>query len=561
MTVITPPSIDWRTLMGPPSEDVLHAVRVAFSAAHTPVGALLVTDMPLEFNESRATALAGVRAVAHHADDEATRPQVTHALASAGLGTDVPLAKKGGAAMRSATFAVTRQLDLLVRGPAEDAPAASCDSGARACASRDATPASIAHECSAAMATMVGFMARAVLRVAQGCDELLALRTPSAAATTGVHTGGTEGPPPAVTRVPDAAGPASGSHGGVSHAGVPEPPSSSALCPLASLGAVLRGGGSGKARLIHYRAGEHGESTPASLRALGSWQGWHTDYGLFTALTSPHFHHDVGLDAAADPLHSSPSSGLFVACTRSAQAPSAAPSCGGAAADTSDARFALPPCPHAASSAASSGSASDGSDATDAPLANPRHCRDGGDHTATPPPSPVGMTAAAGAGRSVPPGVAVRSVAIPLGAVELAGVAMREVAIPPGAILIQLADAAQVLSGGRLLATPHCVSRSGTGVGVSRQTFVLFTQPAWGCPLAPLPHTASPAVTDAELEGIVAPSAAFDEAFEGLVPSLRSRWLHAASSCTPREVAPTFAAFARATTAAYYGAKGLQARA
>jgi hypothetical protein len=61
------------------------------------------------------------------------------------------------------------------------------------------------------------------------------------------------------------------------------------------------------------------------------------------------------------------------------------------------------------------------------------------------------------------------------------------VAIPPGALAVQVGEAAQVLAGGRLEATPHCVRAAAAGgaPGVGRASFALFLQPWVDCPLAP----------------------------------------------------------------------------
>ena len=67
------------------------------------------------------------------------------------------------------------------------------------------------------------------------------------------------------------------------------------------------------------------------------------------------------------------------------------------------------------------------------------------------------------------------------------------VSIPEGCVAVQAGEAAQVFSGGSIVATPHCVrgigkktetSRSESNT-VSRATFALFMQPRWDAPLEP----------------------------------------------------------------------------
>uniref|UniRef100_A0A061QNU1 Isopenicillin N synthase-like Fe(2+) 2OG dioxygenase domain-containing protein n=2 Tax=Tetraselmis sp. GSL018 TaxID=582737 RepID=A0A061QNU1_9CHLO len=79
--------------------------------------------------------------------------------------------------------------------------------------------------------------------------------------------------------------------------------------------------------------------------------------------------------------------------------------------------------------------------------------------------------------------------------------------LPPDALLFQVGEAAEILSGGRLRATPHCVARplpgrlfdradesleaegGPCGCDVSRQNCVVFLQPHWSLPLVSPPTT------------------------------------------------------------------------
>ena len=72
------------------------------------------------------------------------------------------------------------------------------------------------------------------------------------------------------------------------------------------------------------------------------------------------------------------------------------------------------------------------------------------------------------------------------------------VSIPPGALAVQVGEAAQVLAGGALEATPHCVrapraAASAPALCVGRASFALFLQPWVDVPLTPPPGRADPA--------------------------------------------------------------------
>lgn len=167
------------------------------------------------------------------------------------------------------------------------------------------------------------------------------------------------------------------------------------------------------------------------------------------------------------------------------------------------------------------------------------------------------------------------------------------VRIPADAAAVQVGEAAQVLSGGRLTATAHCVtapastpSQSATitaacdaGVArllgnqhrLSRQTMVVFCQPHWQQPLAPLSATAaadtggtgdvaaSAAASEGAVDGeaasvpvraaVLAASGQVGAGLQSLLPPLASRWEG------PEQ---TFAAFSTATTRAYFGAGAVQ---
>jgi hypothetical protein len=176
--------------------------------------------------------------------------------------------------------------------------------------------------------------------------------------------------------------------------------------------------------------------------------------------------------------------------------------------------------------------------------------------------------------------------------------------LPPGSVGVQIGEAAQILSGGALASTPHGVRRprcaddaaspptapSPSRVtldpdAISRQMFVVFCQPGWDARMVPpaaggcwadeagsafggcgeggatraepaaggtgaAPALPLPPASAAAIAAVLAPSAAATASFGGIVPPLGERW----------ERGATFAAFSRATTAAYFGARGAQTR-
>ena len=56
---------------------------------------------------------------------------------------------------------------------------------------------------------------------------------------------------------------------------------------------------------------------------------------------------------------------------------------------------------------------------------------------------------------------------------------MARIPIPPNMLAFQLGEVTQIISGGHLEATPHCVVKSSeiAGKKISRETFALFMQP------------------------------------------------------------------------------------
>jgi hypothetical protein len=114
------------------------------------------------------------------------------------------------------------------------------------------------------------------------------------------------------------------------------------------------------------------------------------------------------------------------------------------------------------------------------------------------------------------------------------------VAVAADCLVVQVGEAAQILSGGKLVARAHCVARPTMAADVSRETMAVFLQPAWERPLM-LPMWG--AETALQARGL-------STDLETLIPPLTSRWRQGS----------TFAEFSQETTRQYYGVEGRQSR-
>ena len=90
------------------------------------------------------------------------------------------------------------------------------------------------------------------------------------------------------------------------------------------------------------------------------------------------------------------------------------------------------------------------------------------------------------------------------------GVKTRVPAPPPDSVLFQIGEAAQILSGGALIATPHAVA-VGDMVGISRESFALFIEPDFDEPMT--------VPAGCNLETVLAP----DDSRADIIPPLRTR--------------------------------------
>ena len=122
---------------------------------------------------------------------------------------------------------------------------------------------------------------------------------------------------------------------------------------------------------------------------------------------------------------------------------------------------------------------------------------------------------------------------------------------PPDCIAVQVGEAAQLLSRGRLSATPHAVRSplSGLDGDAARAVLVVFCLPPWS---TLLPDGEGGAETGTRAAVLAASQRALDcLPTPDAVPSLSKRWLGGVGA-----TAQTFTDFAKLTTAAYYGKKG-----
>eukprot|EP00250_Pteridium_aquilinum_P004027 c14278_g1_i1 orf=56-1402(-) len=129
--------------------------------------------------------------------------------------------------------------------------------------------------------------------------------------------------------------------------------------------------------------------------------------------------------------------------------------------------------------------------------------------------------------------------------------------VPADCLIIQVGEAAQILTGGKLRATAHCVCRPSERSDISRETFVVFLQPAWNKRLILPKPVINPTIHGHDDENLVSgipiTSSTFEKEFQEIqskVPALESRWKDGS----------TFVEFSRETTKQYYGANGAQSK-
>ncbi|KAG5063122.1 hypothetical protein JHK85_004305 [Glycine max] len=127
---------------------------------------------------------------------------------------------------------------------------------------------------------------------------------------------------------------------------------------------------------------------------------------------------------------------------------------------------------------------------------------------------------------------------------------------PPESFIIQVGEAADIISKGKLRSALHCVHRPSKFENLSRETFVVFLQPAWTktFSISDYPHANSSfngqclVATDEEQQQSGQDSDNLSQEINKIVPPLSSRL----------KEGMTFAEFSRETTKQYYGGSGLQ---
>lgn len=130
---------------------------------------------------------------------------------------------------------------------------------------------------------------------------------------------------------------------------------------------------------------------------------------------------------------------------------------------------------------------------------------------------------------------------------------IRLVKSSPENFIIQVGEAADILSGGRLCATLHSVGRPIEIEDLSRETFAVFLQPAWSRTLSYPEHLnarTSQAALPSSKETCSSKSQQLIQEILRKVPPLSSRLRDGM----------TFAEFSRETTKQYYGGSGVQSR-
>lgn len=145
---------------------------------------------------------------------------------------------------------------------------------------------------------------------------------------------------------------------------------------------------------------------------------------------------------------------------------------------------------------------------------------------------------------------------------------------PPESFIVQVAESADILSKGMLCSTLHSVSRPVEKDNVSRETFVVFLQPAWdkvfsipGCSITAVVRDQESSTPNSNVTGNNDEQISLDSDSTCIRPSDRkSRKL---SQEILRVIPPlssrlkdgmTFAEFSRETTKQYYGDNGMQSK-
>lgn len=126
----------------------------------------------------------------------------------------------------------------------------------------------------------------------------------------------------------------------------------------------------------------------------------------------------------------------------------------------------------------------------------------------------------------------------------------------PESFIIQVGESANILSKGKLRSTLHCVCRPAKFENLSRETFVVFLQPAWSKTFSMSDYSTDNLNLDGQRSGVPddknyianQDGNRFIEEIHKIIPPLSLRL----------KDGMTFAEFSRETTKQYYGGGGLQ---
>ncbi|KAL4393528.1 hypothetical protein HN51_021467 [Arachis hypogaea] len=122
---------------------------------------------------------------------------------------------------------------------------------------------------------------------------------------------------------------------------------------------------------------------------------------------------------------------------------------------------------------------------------------------------------------------------------------------PPDSFIIQVGESADIISKGKLRATLHAVHRPVKFNNLSRETFVVFLQPAWTKTLSTADYSHAKLMKEYNDDDEQVGEDRYKQLsceFQKIVPPLSSRL----------KDGMTFAEFSRETTKQYYGGSGLQ---
>lgn len=127
---------------------------------------------------------------------------------------------------------------------------------------------------------------------------------------------------------------------------------------------------------------------------------------------------------------------------------------------------------------------------------------------------------------------------------------------PSESLILQVGEAADILSRGKLRATLHCVCRPPKVDNLSRETFVVFLQPAWSKQFSLLDYPLELLALSRQPCGVCSKGTELSRQvpeelsheIQKIVPPLLSRL----------KDGMTFAEFSHETTKQYYGGRGLQ---